>query len=113
MTDKQLKDCAIGVRRGILGTEMSTWMCYAVAGPLGGALQRHGIELKFVEVEFKLPWRDVICGHCFLELADGRILDPTADQFSHVELKLPQVYLGKMPAVYEEWIKAVKEMGVR
>lgn len=35
--------------------------------------------------------------HIWLELSDGRVLDPTADQFP---LSLPPVYLGEQPMQY-------------
>lgn len=38
--------------------------------------------------------------HVFIRLADGRILDATADQFG-----LAPIYLGHMPAQYLAWIQ--------
>lgn len=91
MTDAELIECATEMRRGILGSQSSRWMCAAVAWPLQGYLSALcGIETEAVRVEIDM---DVSCDHVFLRLPDGRVLDPTADQFE--ELGLPPVYLGE------------------
>jgi hypothetical protein len=46
--------------------------------------------------EQKLPKFKV--GQVVLRLSDGRILDPTADQF--VEMKLPPIYIGPPLSIY-------------
>ena len=39
--------------------------------------------------------------HFWLTLADGRIIDPTADQFDKPGgKKMPDVYIGKLPGWY-------------
>jgi hypothetical protein len=65
-------------------------MCFAVCAPLQPLLYLAGVESELVEVSF------AEVNHCFLRLSDGRILDPTADQFG-----LEPVYLGAMPLKYE------------
>ena len=58
-------------------------MCAVVCYPLSGYLSMIGIEAAIEEVDLQYS------NHVFLRLADGRILDPTADQFNG-----PKVYLG-------------------
>lgn len=88
MTDAELVEFATEFRRGILGQrDSSRSMCFAVAWPLGGLLAVYGIETELVESDLGN------CNHIWLRLADGRALDPTADQFDG--LNLPPVYLGK------------------
>jgi hypothetical protein len=69
-------------------------MCFAVSAALQGYLSSCGVETELVEADFGHT------NHFWLRLPDGRILDPTADQFG-----LSPVYLGKLPTKY---IKALR-----
>lgn len=94
METADIKRFAIGFRHGLLGGKSSRDMCFAVCAPLQGLLGLHGVETKLVEGEF---------GHYWLELPDGQILDPTADQFVRPGgSKMPPVYLGELPKWYNE-----------
>jgi len=94
MTDKQLISVARAMRRGILGKRPSAKQCMVVSASLQGYLSAvHGVQTELITVDF--PEID----HVFLKLADGRILDPTADQFG-----LDAIYLGEMPELYRGWI---------
>jgi hypothetical protein len=91
MTDAELIECAAEFREGILDGSPSFMMCAAVCWPLAGFLRFSGVdcdteERKLEDVEF-------VANHVWIRLADGRVLDPTADQFDG--LALPPVYLGK------------------
>ncbi len=88
MTDKQLIRYATQFRKGILAGRDSTGFCLMVSAPLATLLEMHGVVCKMVE--------GANCHHCFIELADGRILDPTADQFG-----LVPVYLGPRKDIHE------------
>lgn len=68
-------------------------MCFAVCGPLQPLLSLAGVETELVEAWFKREYGEQ--NHYWLKLPDGRILDPTADQFG-----LPAVYLGPIPEDY-------------
>lgn len=88
----ELISIARGFRQGILGKRPSVGMCMAVCAPLQGFLSAvHGLETTIEEVDFGF------INHVYLRLADGRILDPTADQFPD----MPDVYLGPWPEAYE------------
>ena len=95
--DKALLKAVRGFRRGILGGGSPAFMCRAICLPLQSYLSAiFGIELLLVDGV-------VDCGdhemyHTWLQLQDGRTLDPTADQF---RLGLPPVYLGALPSQYE------------
>jgi hypothetical protein len=92
MNHKQIKAYARSFRRGLLGKRTSTNMCYMVTAPLTTLLCMAGVSCKLVE-----GW----CGayhHFFIELEDGHILDPTADQFK--DMGLPQIYLGPAKDIY-------------
>ena len=96
MSDRELCKIASGVRRGILGKQSSDRMCLAVCLPLQGYLSFFcRLETELVEGDF-----DHI-NHYWLKLPDGRILDPTADQFSTPERPMPKVYLGPLPDWYK------------
>jgi hypothetical protein len=94
-SDKALLNLAAGFRKGILSGGNPDFMCFAICAPLQGLLSIEGIETELIR-----GWVD--CGdydmeHVWLRLEDGRVLDPTADQFP---LSLPPVYLGDQPAQY-------------
>lgn len=90
MTDADLLECATGFRDGILDGSASYLMCAAVSWPLAGFLRFSGVDCD-------TEARDIegygAANHTWIRLADGRVLDPTADQFD--DLDLPPVYLGK------------------
>jgi hypothetical protein len=92
-TDDVLLHFATEFRHGVLESRASDLMCFAVAAPLESLLAMFGYRTTLEEVWF--PHRN----HCWLRLADGRILDPTADQFG-----LAPVYLGDVPALYTRWM---------
>lgn len=78
-----------GFRSGILDGRPSRMMCFAVCAPLQAYLSMCGVETALVEAHFEE------CNHVWLQLPDGRILDPTADQFG-----FPRVYIGPVPRQY-------------
>lgn len=93
--DAELLRMVAAFREGILNGESSAFMCHAICLPLQSLLAHGGLDVTRVQ-----GWVD--CGdydmeHTWLRLADGRVLDPTADQFP---LSLPPVYLGQLPAAY-------------
>ena len=85
MTDPELVDFATEFRTGILDGRSSKSMCFAVCAPLASLLHLHGVETEVVESDLGET------NHFWIRLADGRVLDPTADQF---DKSLPPVYLG-------------------
>ena len=94
MSDNELLEFATEFRDGILDGTPSDMMCAAVCWPLAALLRCDGIqcetvETKDVETDFGT------CNHIWIRLADGRALDPTADQFSTPEREYPPVYLGE------------------
>jgi hypothetical protein len=90
MTDQELVQFATEFREGILGGRPSDWMCAAVSWPLASLLSLHGTPCEAVESDLGE------CNHVWIRLADGRALDPTADQFNKwfPEKNYPAVYLG-------------------
>ena len=92
MKDTQLVDFATEFRIGILDGRASTNMCFAVSAPLASLLRIHGVEAELVESDLAET------NHFWIRLADGRVLDPTADQFDE---SLPPVYLGPATKIHE------------
>ncbi len=75
-------------------------MCLVVAAPLQGLLSAvYGFGTDLEEVDFGCT------NHVYLRLPDGRILDPTADQFDG----MPDVYCGPWPEAYERMRGRVSE----
>lgn len=93
MRDKELIRFVRQFRKGILGNQSANDMCYAICAPLQTILSIMGLETTLITVEFETT------NHVFLMLQDGRIIDPTADQFS--TWNLPTVYLGPIPQCYK------------
>ena len=88
MNDKELLQFCEDFRDGILNGRSSDCMCFVVCAPLQGLLSVHGVKSDLVEIDLPHPDYE-IANHFFLQLGDGRILDPTADQFGGTA-----VYLG-------------------
>ncbi len=99
MTDAKLKKIAVDFRKGLLGNKSSELMCAAVCMPLQAVLSLYGVETTYKEIDF--GW----INHVWLRLPDGRILDPTADQFNiEGSVRMPKVYLGEVPDIYQRWM---------
>jgi hypothetical protein len=95
VTDAELIECAKDFREGILEGSPSDSMCFAISAPLVKLLNFYGVESELVECE------NGLCNHFWIQLADGRALDPTADQFNRLfSDNLPPVYLGP-PTKYQ------------
>lgn len=76
-------------RKAILQGASSDRMCVALSAPLHAAFRVLDIPSQFVVSDVGA------CEHVFLLLADGQVLDPTADQFNWSSREnLPSVYLG-------------------
>ena len=89
MSDAALIRFATEFRAGILDGDPSDMMCFAVCAPLASMLRLSGVETELVESDLGEV------NHYWLRLADGRVLDPTADQFNWCNTEqLPPVYLG-------------------
>jgi hypothetical protein len=85
LSDADLLDIAMDFRAAIVGAGSSARRCGMVCWPLEGYLRFLG---QLVETQ------ETVVGdttHVWLLLPDGRVLDPTADQF---DTTLPPVYLG-------------------
>lgn len=90
MTDTELIEFATEFRDGILEGRPSALMCAAVCWPMEALLNMSGVDCRSVSADFE------DYNHVWIRLADGRVLDPTADQFNeHFGLALPAVYLGE------------------
>jgi len=76
MTDKELiRTCKL-FTKGILDGKPTTDMCYVVCSPLVAYLSCCGVESTLTEGELQGKYH-----HFWITLKDGRIIDPTADQF--------------------------------
>ena len=87
MTDAELIEVARDLRAGILGKRASAGMCMVVSAPLQGLLSAiYGVETTLETLDFG------IINHVWLRLADGRVLDATADQFDRAPIYLGEEY---------------------
>jgi hypothetical protein len=92
MSDAELIEFASEFRWGVLNGRSSQDMCFAICWPLDGFLRFHRVKCELVEGETERG------NHFWLALPDGRVLDPTADQFKG--LGLPPVYLGQPLSIH-------------
>ena len=99
MRDAELVDFATEFRTGILDGRASRDMCFVVSAPLASLLRLHGVEAELVESDIGES------NHFWIRLADGRVLDPTADQFDET---LPPVYLGPPTEIHATQVPYIK-----
>lgn len=99
---RQMRKVIRAFREGVLRGKQSPHMCFAVCLPLEVFLNHFGYKVSLREVEFPNT------NHAFLEMQDGTIIDPTADQFNSEVVKFPKVYIGPMPEIYKKWMKECK-----
>lgn len=97
MTDEELVEFAREFRKGIMGAYTnSTGFCGMICWPLETLLCMNGVQCKSVETDLGM------CNHVWLRLEDGRVLDPTMDQFNFLFAEdWPDVYLGP-PTKYHD-----------
>lgn len=88
---------ATDFREAVLGGAPSAGMCAAISGPLRAALQSLGVPCQLMESDLGE------INHVFLQMADGAVLDATADQFNWCSRQpLPGVYLGPAAMIHDE-----------
>jgi hypothetical protein len=98
--DVKLLKTVKGFRKGILDRRKPNLMCYAVCAPLHCFLKMGGIASELKEV--CVVQGPEVWFHWYLELPDGRILDPTASQFkTPTGDQMPEIYLGERPSWYQ------------
>lgn len=101
MNDADLIKFVQEFRDGILDGHSSQSMCFMVCAPLVTLLNLHGVQCEMIESD------NGLCHHFWIRLADGRALDPTADQFNALfNDSVPPVYLGP-PGKYQGVLPAV------
>lgn len=88
-TDAELLKIATDFRDGLIGRKNGAGYCFMVCAPLAGLLDNLGMgPVDLRESIVKINGGST--NHVWIRLPDGRVLDPTADQFD-----LVPVYLGK------------------
>lgn len=99
MTDAELLEFTQEFRDGILDGGPSDMRCFMVCAPLVTLLNMSGVPAKLEEAK---SVRTVYgeCNHVWIKLSDGRVLDPTADQFNSRRRKMPPIYLGKPTSLH-------------
>lgn len=94
MTDDELRQFAWEFRIGILGLNgPPEGMCFAISAPLASLLNACGVTAELVESDHTGHPDSAFYEHFWIKLADGRVLDPTFDQFCSEE-PVP-IYIGK------------------
>lgn len=94
--DRELLRIARAARESITLGGKSSGYCVAICVSLVAYLTRRGVAATDIHGAVG-EWQ-----HTWIALGDGRILDPTADQFNRPgAARMPPVYLGPIPAHYE------------
>lgn len=95
MSDDELREIVSEFRSGLLGEgKSSEGMCFVVALPLSSYLRVCcGVDCELAKSDHteidNSPWHE----HFWIKLSDGRVLDPTFDQFC--ENPGEPVYIGQ------------------
>lgn len=88
-SDAEIVKIAKGFTKGILDGRPTIDMCYMVCSPLVAYLHCEGFECTLTEGEVNGYH------HFWITLDDGKIIDPTADQFG-----LLNIWVRKQPSYY-------------
>ncbi len=100
MSDKELLKIVTEFTKGIIGNGSSENKCFMVCSPLHTYLNMFGGNVQMVSGSLNINGR--IQQHNWLKLKDGRIIDPTADQFNAaLKKEMPRIYFGKKPSYYK------------
>jgi hypothetical protein len=99
-TTPNIMKAVILFRKGLIGKQTSRGACFMVCQPLRSYLRfSFGLHCRLVTGHVKHENSN----HVWIELPNGTIIDPTADQFrSPTGETMPCVYIGKKPEWYEE-----------
>lgn len=93
MTDDELRQFAWDFRVGMIGdTASSEGCCFMISAPLAGLLRSCGVACELVGCDFPEAAETEAANHFWIALPDGRVLDPTFDQFCSEEPVA--IYLG-------------------
>lgn len=93
MTDCDLYNIAYDFRVGLLGEGSPEGHCFTVSAPLSSLLRGiYGIDCELVSTDHSENPNSCWYEHYWIKLPDGRVLDPTFDQFCSEEV-VP-VYIG-------------------
>lgn len=105
MTDKELLRVSKQFVKGFLGKRESQGHCFALSTALQGFLfSLYQCQTELIEGVIETP--NCMYEHFWLLMEDGRILDPTANQFNAILGKdMPTVYLGDLPNWYDPALK--------
>lgn len=100
MKDAEIIKAVKGFVKGLLDGKSTVDMCYMVCSPLSAFLNGCGVENTLTEGEVNGYH------HFWITLSDGRVIDPTADQFGllNIYLKKPTYYKQYTSKDYDEKI---------
>lgn len=94
MTDAEIIEFAAEFRGGLIGQGGPHMLCFVICAPLVTLLGMHGVPGRMMEGDVHLKGGGGM-NHVWIELDDGRVLDPSADQFNGFrDGDMPAVYLG-------------------
>ena len=87
-------------RQGILGDGTSDGMSFTVAVSLSALLNSRGVRCELRVTAMPAPYAAYWPQHYWLELEDGRALDPACDHFGALDgVSYPEIYLGAPNAI--------------
>jgi hypothetical protein len=93
MTDKELITMCKQFTKGILAGRSTVDMCFIVCSPLAAFLSGCGVSCTLTEGELNGTYH-----HFWITLSDGRVIDPTADQFG-----LLNIWVRRQPDYYKAY----------
>lgn len=95
MTEKKIAQISKLFTKGILDGMTSVDKCFIVCAPLAAYLSIFGIECTLTEGE--INHCEATLHHYWITLSNGKIIDPTADQFG-----LLNQWVTKQPSYYKQ-----------
>jgi hypothetical protein len=103
MKDKDIVRFIVEFREGLVDGKPPDDACYTIYYAIQCMLSVMGVNTGMLEVTVPphLTKNGQEAQHFVLQLSDGRILDPTADQFPRTGF--PAVYLGPLPSAYKRY----------
>lgn len=102
LSDAEIIKIAKGFTKGILNGRSTVDMCFIVCSSLAAYLSGAGVECTLTEGCINHCENEL--HHYWITLKDGRIIDPTADQFG-----LLNVWVRKQPSNYKMYTKEERE----
>lgn len=95
LSDDELITLAAEFRAGVIGQKSGDEMGLVICPTLAGLLTGYGVACEVHSTALQVKGEEGLREHYWIALEDGRVLDPTLDQFADwFSVPAEAVYLG-------------------